>query len=351
MSIEINGLTKRFGTFDALKEISISVPSGQFVALLGPSGSGKTTLLRMISGLDTPDSGEIFFDGKNIQDQTVRERGVGFVFQHYALFRHMSVFENIAFGLRVKPKPVRLSDDQIHEKVMTLLKLVQLDWLSDRFPSQLSGGQRQRVALARALAVEPKVLLLDEPFGALDSNIRKELRRWLRNLHDSLGITSIFVTHDVDEAMEVADRVIVMRDGKIEQDGTPEEVYHQPANAFVYRFIGNVNLFHGRIDEHAARFGAVESTGDGAALRAYIRPTSMKIHLSPDEASSRPFGATIKRLRNHGLNARVELTSEWGEVFEVAVDPNVIDMSQLTPGRNVYVSVDEDKVYYEDFII
>ncbi|NBV83862.1 ATP-binding cassette domain-containing protein, partial [bacterium] len=229
--------------------------------------------------------------------------------------------------------------------------LVQLDWLADRFPAQLSGGQRQRVALARALAVEPKVLLLDEPFGALDSNIRKELRQWLRNLHDSLGITSIFVTHDVDEAMEVADRIVVMRDGKIEQQGTPEEVYHQPANAFVYRFIGNVNLFHGRVEDHEARFGTVENGVQTDAVRAYIRPTSMKIHLSPDETTSRPFGATVKRLRNHGLNVRVELTSEWGEVFEVAVDPKVVDLNRLTPGLQVYVSVEEDKVYYEDFSI
>ena len=351
MSIEIKNISKQFGTFAALKDISLAVPTGQFVALLGPSGSGKTTLLRLIAGLDGADCGVIYFNGQNIQEQSTRERGVGFVFQHYALFRHMSVFENVAFGLRVKPKETRLTNPQIKEKVMTLLGLVQLGWLADRFPSQLSGGQRQRVALARALAVEPKVLLLDEPFGALDSNIRKELRQWLRNLHDSLGITSIFVTHDVDEAMEVADRIVVMRDGKIEQEGTPEEVYHQPANAFVYRFIGNVNLFHGRVEEHEARFGTVESIGQSDAVRAYIRPTSMKIHLSPDELGSRPFGAVIKRLRNHGLNARVELISEWGEVFEVAVDPKLMDLSQLTPGRDVFVSVEEDKVYYEDFSI
>ncbi|NDC82398.1 sulfate ABC transporter ATP-binding protein [bacterium] len=350
MSIEIHGVSKQFGQFSALNNVSLSIPAGEFVALLGPSGSGKTTLLRMIAGLDTPNVGRLLVNGVDIQEQSVRERGVGFVFQHYALFRHMTVFENIAFGLRIKPKSVRLTDTAIHEKVMSLLGLVQLDWLADRFPSQLSGGQRQRIALARALAVEPKLLLLDEPFGALDSNIRKELRSWLRGLHDRLGITSVFVTHDVDEAMEMADRVVVMKDGRIEQDASPEIIYHQPANSFVYRFIGNVNLFHGRIDEQAQRFGQ-RPVGHSDAVRAYIRPSSMQLHLAVDNSSSGFFGATIKRLLNHGLNARVELISEWGEVFEVAVDPAKIDFSNLTPGRAVFVSVDQSKVYYEDFSI
>ncbi len=299
MSIEIQEVSKKFGEFDALKSVSVDIPTGAFVALLGPSGSGKTTLLRMIAGLDSPDSGQILFNGTDIQDHSPKDRAVGFVFQHYALFRHMSVFDNVAFGLRIKPKGIRLSDTAIRDKVMTLLKLVQLDWLADRFPAQLSGGQRQRVALARALAIEPKVLLLDEPFGALDSNIRKELRQWLRNLHDNLGITSIFVTHDVDEAMEVSDKIVVMRDGQVEQVGTPEEVYHSPANAFVYRFIGNVNLFHGRLEGQGVQLGAPGTSTDSNAVRAYIRPNSMKIHLTAAEAGEGHFVATIKRVRNH----------------------------------------------------
>ena len=221
MSIEVNHINKQFGTFTALDDVSLSFPSGQLVALLGPSGCGKTTLLRIIAGLETPDSGSVLFHGEDASDQDVRERQVGFVFQHYALFRHMTVFENVAFGLRVKPRSERPSNAKIREKVMELLKLVQLDWLADRYPHQLSGGQRQRIALARALAVEPKVLLLDEPFGALDAKVRKELRRWLRRLHDEMHVTSVFVTHDQDEAMEVADRIVVMNHGAIEQQGTP----------------------------------------------------------------------------------------------------------------------------------
>ncbi|HEY8535494.1 MAG TPA: sulfate ABC transporter ATP-binding protein, partial [Vicinamibacterales bacterium] len=229
MSIEVRHLVKSFGNFTALRDVSLTVPAGQLLALLGPSGSGKTTLLRVIAGLETPDSGTVLFDGDDATRRSARDRRVGFVFQHYALFRHMSVFENVAFGLRVKRRRERPSKAFIRQKVHGLLKLVQLDGLAGRYPHQLSGGQRQRVALARALAVEPRVLLLDEPFGALDAKVRKELRSWLRRLHDELHITSVFVTHDQDEALEVADQVVVMNRGKIEQVGTPDEVFHQPA--------------------------------------------------------------------------------------------------------------------------
>src|ERR1044072_61743 len=233
MSIEVRNLRKTFGNFVALDNVSLDVPGGELVALLGPSGSGKTTLLLIIAGLEPADAGTILFHGEDATDQPVRERQVGFVFQHYALFRHMTVFENVAFGLRVKPRGLRPSEAEIKKKVHDLLGLVQLDWLAERFPAQLSGGQRQRIALARALAVEPKVLLLDEPFGALDAKVRKELRRWLRRPPDTVHVTTVFVTHDKDEAMEVADRIVVMNEGRIEQIGTPDEVYDRPASPFV----------------------------------------------------------------------------------------------------------------------
>ncbi|NBO19255.1 MAG: sulfate ABC transporter ATP-binding protein [Proteobacteria bacterium] len=249
MSIEIKNIHKGFRNFVALNDVSLSVESGQLVALLGPSGSGKTTLLRIIAGLDTADSGSVLIDGQEAGDMHVKERNVGFVFQHYALFKHMTVFDNVAFGLRVRPKDTRPSPREINDRVMHLLGMVHLDKFYDRYPSQLSGGQRQRVALARSLAVEPKLLLLDEPFGALDAKVRKELRRWLRRLHDDIHITSIFVTHDQEEAMEVSDKVVVMNHGKIEQVGTPEDVYHHPTNGFVYDFLGNYNEFIGWKDE------------------------------------------------------------------------------------------------------
>ncbi len=242
MSIRIEDLSKKFEGQAAVQNATIEVGTGKLVALLGPSGSGKTTLLRLIAGLEFPDAGRVFFHGEEVTQKSAYERRAGFVFQHYALFRHMSVFENVAFGLRVKPRDIRPSKEEIKERVMKLLKLVQLDWLSDRRPSQLSGGQRQRVALARALAVEPKVLLLDEPFGALDAKVRKELRRWLRRLHDEIHVTSIFVTHDVEEALEVSDRVVVMNEGKVEQIGTPAEVFEHPATDFVTGFLEDVRF-------------------------------------------------------------------------------------------------------------
>ena len=243
MSIEIRNINKQFGDFHALRNVNLDIASSELVALLGPSGCGKTTLLRIIAGLETADTGNILFSGEDTTEVDVRERQVGFVFQHYALFRHMTVFENVAFGLRVKPRNQRPTDTQIKAKVHELLGLVQLDWLADRYPTQLSGGQRQRIALARALAVEPKVLLLDEPFGALDAKVRKELRRWLRRLHDDLHVTSVFVTHDQEEALEVADRVVLMNSGRVEQIGSPQDVWDHPASPFVYGFLGDVNLF------------------------------------------------------------------------------------------------------------
>jgi len=250
MGIEVLNIRKAFGNFAAINDVNLKVNDGELVALLGPSGSGKTTLLRIIAGLEYADSGSVLIDNREASSLHVKERNVGFVFQHYALFKHMTVFDNVAFGLKVRPKELRPSPEEIEDRVMALLKLVHLDSFYDRYPSQLSGGQRQRVALARSLAVEPKLLLLDEPFGALDAKVRKELRRWLRRLHDDMHITSIFVTHDQEEAMEVSDRVVVMNNGRIEQVGTPEEVYHQPANGFVYDFLGNYNEFIGWKDEN-----------------------------------------------------------------------------------------------------
>src|SRR6185437_8756472 len=249
MSIQVDHVTKRFGVFTVLNDVSLRVEAGELIALLGPSGCGKTTLLRILAGLERPDEGRIFLHGTEVTDQRITERRVGFVFQHYALFRHMTVAENVTFGLTVKPRGQRPSAARIQEKVHELLRLVQLQAMADRYPNQLSGGQRQRVALARALAVEPNLLLLDEPFGALDAKVRKELRRWLRRLHDDLHITGILVTHDQEEALEAADRVVVMHQGNVEQVGTPEEVYENPANPFVYHFLGDVNVFHGRISQ------------------------------------------------------------------------------------------------------
>ena len=237
MSLEVRHIRKAFGDFHALNDVSLTFPSGELVALLGPSGCGKTTLLRVIAGLETADSGQVLLEGEDASDTQVRERQVGFVFQHYALFRHMTVFENVAFGLRIKPRKLRPDKAAIEKKVHALLSLVQLDWLADRYPAQLSGGQRQRIALARALAVEPRVLLLDEPFGALDAKVRKELRQWLRRLHDELHITSIFVTHDQEEALEVADRVVLMNHGQVEQVGTPQSVVEHPGTDFVAKFL------------------------------------------------------------------------------------------------------------------
>ncbi len=311
MSIEIQQVSKQFGDFRALQDVNLHIDSGELVALLGPSGCGKTTLLRIIAGLETADQGSILFSGEDTTDVHVRERQVGFVFQHYALFRHMTVFENVAFGLRVKPRSLRPSEAQIKTKVHDLLKLVQLDWLADRYPAQLSGGQRQRIALARALAVEPKVLLLDEPFGALDAKVRKELRRWLRRLHDELHVTSIFVTHDQEEALEVADRVVLMNRGKVEQVGTPQQVWDHPASPFVYGFLGDVNLFHGRAHEGSLHLEGVtiDSPEHGAAQNAkafaYVRPHDLEVQRY--QAGATGIVAELQRAIVVGPIARLEL--------------------------------------------
>jgi sulfate/thiosulfate transport system ATP-binding protein len=350
MSIEVRNLRKTFGGFVALDDVSLDVPGGELVALLGPSGSGKTTLLRIIAGLEPADQGTIHFHGQDTTDQPVRERQVGFVFQHYALFRHMSVFENVAFGLRVRPRKVRPSDKEIYETVMGLLHLVQLDVLSERRPSELSGGQRQRVALARALAVKPKVLLLDEPFGALDAKVRKELRRWLRRLHEEVHVTSVFVTHDQEEALEVSDRVVIMNEGRIEQAGTPEAVYERPATPFVYGFLGDVNLFHGRINQGRVNIGESEldapewADAEDQAGVAYVR--TYDVQLGPSRSGASSLEAVVRHVRAFGPVVRLELDLiEGGRTIEAHVARDRFDSLALSKGQRVYVSPTNVRVF------
>ena len=304
MSISVNHISKHFGAFTALDNISLDIPEGELVALLGPSGCGKTTLLRIIAGLEQADQGDIFLKGDKVTDKPVKSRHIGFVFQHYALFRHMTVFDNVAFGLRVKPRRDRPSNPVITKKVHALLELVQLDWLHDRFPDQLSGGQRQRIALARALAVEPSVLLLDEPFGALDASVRKDLRKWLRNLHHELNVTSIFVTHDQEEAMEVASQVVVLNHGRIEQQGSPSDIYDHPVNAFVSRFIGQTNIFD--LEGHDADWlqtaGLLTPPNGGKV--AHVRPHDIIIEKSEADNTAH---ATLKDWQHLGGLIRIEL--------------------------------------------
>jgi sulfate transport system ATP-binding protein len=304
MGINVNQISKKFGVFNALDNINLDIPEGELVALLGPSGCGKTTLLRIIAGLEQADQGDVFLKGDKVTDKSVKNRQIGFVFQHYALFRHMTVFENVAFGLRVKPRRERPSEAIIRKKVHDLLNLVQLDWLHGRYPDQLSGGQRQRIALARALAVEPSVLLLDEPFGALDAGVRKDLRQWLRNLHHDLNVTSIFVTHDQEEAMEVASQVVVLNHGRIEQQGSPSDIYDHPSNAFVSRFIGQTNIFN--LEEHDADWlqTAGLSTMHQKGRVAHVRPHDIVIAKST--ADSDAF-VTLKDWQHLGSLIRIEL--------------------------------------------
>jgi sulfate transport system ATP-binding protein len=304
MSILLSNISKKFGQFAALHNVNLEIPEGELVALLGPSGCGKTTLLRIIAGLETPDAGRVLLSGEDKTEQHVSRRGIGFVFQHYALFRHMTVFDNVAFGLRVKSRKERPGEADIAKKVHALLELVQLDWLADRFPDQLSGGQRQRIALARALAVEPSVLLLDEPFGALDASVRKDLRQWLRNLHQELHVTSIFVTHDQEEAMEVASQVVVLNQGRIEQQGAPADIYDNPANAFVSKFIGQTNVLH---LEHGdsdwlKNSGIVLDQPKG--IFAHVRPHNIDIEKAPESSNS---PVTLKDWQHLGSTIRIEL--------------------------------------------
>jgi sulfate transport system ATP-binding protein len=364
MSIEVRNISKSFGSFQALKDVSLKVETGELVGLLGPSGSGKTTLLRIIAGLETPNpdgQGQILFMGDDVAGRHVSNRQVGFVFQHYALFRHMTVLENVAFGLRARPWRLRPSRKEIKDRVLELLRLVQLEGMSHRYPSQLSGGQRQRVALARALAVEPKVLLLDEPFGALDAQVRRELRRWLRRLHDEVHITSVFVTHDQEEALEVSDRVAVMNKGRIEQVGTPEQVYENPANAFVYNFLGHVTQFHGRLEEGRVRIGGEErAEGDGerrgvrpGTAVAYARPHDVQIvrERSGDRADA--VAARVEQIGFAGpvVNVILVRADDGHSVIEAAITRDRHRELNLRPGETVYVEVQNARVFADDYSI
>jgi len=352
MGIEVRDIVKRFGSFAALSGVSLTVEQGEFVALLGPSGSGKTTLLRVIAGLDFADAGAVLFNGEDASPRHVRERNVGFVFQHYALFRHMTVFENVAFGYRVKPRRVRPGESEIAERVGALLRLVQIDRLADRYPSQLSGGQRQRVALARALAIEPRVLLLDEPFGALDAKVRRELRRWLRELHDRMRLTSVFVTHDQEEALELADRVVVMNRGTIEQMGTPEEVYDHPKSPFVYEFLGNANRIactvrDGKAEIWEARFevpGAHNAhTAEGVA---YVRPHDIDIYVRNDRLAQ---PAVVRHVATAGPAALVELAVDGeAEPVEAVLTRERQRELGLAPGQTVYVTARKARIFVRE---
>ena len=353
MSLEIRHISKRFGNYQALRSVNLDVQSGELMALLGPSGCGKTTLLRIIAGLESADQGRILFAGEDTTDVHVRDRQVGFVFQHYALFRHMTVFENIAFGLRIKPRGQRPSSAQIKARVADLLKRVQMESMADRYPSQLSGGQRQRIALARALAVEPKVLLLDEPFGALDAKVRKELRRWLRRLHDELEVTSIFVTHDQEEALEVADRVVLMNQGAIEQVGTPQQVWDHPASPFAYGFLGDVNLLHGRAHEGLLHLDGLaldapeHRQAQNAQAMAYVRPHELQVERYRSGASG--MVAQLQRAIVVGPIARLEIGSHGGhrvaQPLEAHMNADRFDELGLKEGEMLLVSPRKARVF------
>jgi sulfate transport system ATP-binding protein len=348
VSIEVLGISKRFGVFAALHDVNLTIPDGELVALLGPSGSGKTTLLRVIAGLDYPDNGRVLFDGVDAVTEPVQTRKVGFVFQHYALFRHMTVFENVAFGLRVRPRSQRPSDPEIKKRVRELLALVQLEMVMHRYPSQLSGGQRQRVALARALAVQPRVLLLDEPFGALDAKVRQELRRWLRRLHDELHVTSVFVTHDQEEALELADAVVIMNDGRIEQVGTPDAVYNAPATPFVYQFIGDVNVFHGRLDRGRLQMGTFEmpvTTSPESRETATVGVRPHQLTIEPIEAQGLGFRASVVHINAAGATVKVQLKAPWGDVVRVEMPQERYRHLALARESEVFVRIDANSCY------
>lgn len=331
MPIDLRNINKTFGTYAALRDISLEIRDGELMALLGPSGSGKTTLLRIIAGIETPDASPgaaIIFNGEPADLANPAQRQVGFVFQHYALFRTMNVFENVAFGLRVRPRKLRPTEEQIRAKVHQLLELIQLEGLANRYPSQLSGGQRQRVALARALAIEPKILLLDEPFGALDAKVRQGLRRWLRHLHDEIHITSVLVTHDQEEALEVSDRVVVMNQARIEQVGTPDEVFHKPASPFVMDFLGNVNLFHGR---------------------TFVRPHDVDLELHDNGNGS--MRARVQRLNTAGAMVKIEVLSDGGETVMVDMPHERFRTLNLKKDDTVFLSMRDSRVFFEDYSI
>ena len=346
MGIRIDNVYKIFRDFMALDGVSLNVGTGELMALLGPSGSGKTTLLRIIAGLEFADLGEIYIDREQASQTPIQNRRVGGPVQHYALFRHMTVFENIAFGLRVKPREGRPSEEEIQKKVMRLIDLVHLSGLDKRYPAELSGGQRQRVALARTLAVDPKVLLLDEPFGALDAKVRKELRRWLRKVHDELNITTIFVTHDQEEALELADRVVVMNNGKIEQVGSPEDIYHNPANAFVYDFLGNYNAFEGSVQTD----GTCRMLKPGEKLppraervQLFARPHDMEVaHKAEDENA---IAARIIHINPAGPMVMIELEDESGSLLQAALTKERFTELGLQKKQTVYIKARDMRLF------
>ena len=352
MSITVKAVTKRFGSFLALDNVDLDVPNGELLALLGPSGSGKTTLLRIISGLEVPDSGSVFYQEEDVTEAAVRERNVGFVFQHYALFRHMTVFDNVAFGLRVRKRPKAQIRDRVHE----LLRLVQLEGLEKSLPAQLSGGQRQRVALARALAAEPKVLLLDEPFGALDAKVRQELRTWLRRLHDEIHVTSVFVTHDQEEAFEVSDRVVIMNKGRIEQIGSPAEIFEHPANPFVMDFLGNVNVFHGSVQSGRAKLGSLEVAypeypfDETRAATAFIRSHELEIL---KEANGRPsLEAKVMHVNPARPVVKVRVYSEtFGVLLNIDVGWDQYAELRLRVGDIVHVAPRQVRLFVQEYTI
>ena len=349
MSIKIIDLSKRFGDFRALHQVNLEIATGELVALLGPSGCGKTTLLRIIAGLESPDNGRIICHDEDTTNRQTRERQVGFVFQHYALFRHMNVFENIAFGLRVKPRRIRLTKNNISARTNQLLNLVQMEQFAKHYPAQLSGGQRQRVALARALAVEPRVLLLDEPFGALDAKVRKELRKWLRDLHDQIHLTSIFVTHDQEEALEVADRVVVMNRGQIEQIGTPDALYDNPANPFVYKFLGDVNQFQGQVQEGMVAIGKIrfpinEDLADAISVLGYVRPHELSI--STISSANTAMEADVKEIQTIGPLVNLVLKRcDNDEKLMAELSKEKFSDLKLKSGKRVFLEIRNIKFF------
>ncbi|BAU42250.1 sulfate/molybdate ABC transporter ATP-binding protein [Leptolyngbya sp. O-77] len=332
MGIVVENVSKRFGSFCAVDQVSLEIQTGSLVALLGPSGSGKSTLLRLISGLEMPDTGRILLTGKDATYASVQDRNIGFVFQHYALFKHMTVRKNIAFGLELQKVP----KDKVKRRVEELLDLVQLNGLGDRYPSQLSGGQRQRVALARALAVEPKVLLLDEPFGALDAKVRKDLRAWLRRLHDEVHVTTVFVTHDQEEAMEVSDEIVVMNQGRVEQMGTPAEIYDHPASAFVMSFIGPVNVLPST--SHIFQGNGFDSPHP----EVFLRPQDVMVEVQPNGTT---VPARVSRIIHLGWEIQAELTLDDGQVLTAHLTRDRFDELQLQPNQRVYVKPKDAKAF------